>query len=153
MDIIQKTLLEEVAGLHEVPEGAYNIRANGALDSRQTTANINIVTKQDRPGIDIIIAPGTKRESVHIPVIISQYLLRSSALIPSANGTSCVLPSSAPAAFTRSFIPKNEVAVPMRIGICLIYESILAWTAGFCQIGYWRIYRPIFSFPGKPFTS
>ena len=40
MDIIQKTLLEEVAGLHEVPEGAYNIRANGELDSRQTTANI-----------------------------------------------------------------------------------------------------------------
>lgn len=72
MDMIKKTLLEEVAGLHEVPEGAYNIRANGALDSRQTTANINIVTKQDKPGIDIIIAPGTKRESVHIPVIISQ---------------------------------------------------------------------------------
>lgn len=72
MDIIQKTLLEEVAGLHEVPEGAYNIRANGALDSRKTTANIDIVTKQDKPGIDIIIAPGTKRESVHIPVIISQ---------------------------------------------------------------------------------
>lgn len=72
MDIIQKTLLEEVAGLHEVPEGAYNIRANGALDSRRTTANINIVTKQDKPGIDIVIAPGTKRESVHIPVIISE---------------------------------------------------------------------------------
>lgn len=72
MDIIQKTLLEEVAGLHEMPEGAYNIRANGALDSRKTTANIDIVTKQDKPGIDIIIAPGTKRESVHIPVIISQ---------------------------------------------------------------------------------
>ena len=72
MDIIQKTLLEEVAGLHEVPEGAYNIRANGELDSRRTTANINIVTKQDKPGIDIIIAPGTKHESVHIPVIISQ---------------------------------------------------------------------------------
>lgn len=72
MDIIQKTLLEEVAGLHEVPAGAYNIRANGALDSRRTTANINIITKEDRPGIDIIIAPGTKRESVHIPVIISQ---------------------------------------------------------------------------------
>lgn len=72
MDIIQKTLLEEVAGLHEVPEGAYNIRANGALDSRRTTANINIITKQDKPGIDIVIAPGTKRESVHIPVIISE---------------------------------------------------------------------------------
>lgn len=72
MDMIKKTLLEEVAGLHEVPEGAYNIRANGALDSRRTTANIDIVTKQDKPGIDIIISPGTKRESVHIPVIISQ---------------------------------------------------------------------------------
>ncbi len=72
MDIIQKTLLEEVAGLHEVPAGAYNIRANGKLDSRRTTANINIVTKEDKPGIDVIIAPGTKKESVHIPVIISQ---------------------------------------------------------------------------------
>ncbi|MCI9298673.1 MAG: SufD family Fe-S cluster assembly protein [Lachnospiraceae bacterium] len=72
MDIIRKTLLEEVAGLHDVPEGAYNIRANGELDSRRTTANINIVTKEDKPGIDIIIAPGTKHESVHIPVIISQ---------------------------------------------------------------------------------
>ena len=29
MDEIQKTLLMQVAGLHEVPAGAYNIRANG----------------------------------------------------------------------------------------------------------------------------
>ncbi|MCR5278320.1 MAG: SufD family Fe-S cluster assembly protein [Lachnospiraceae bacterium] len=72
MDEIAKTLLREVADLHEVPTGAYNIRANGKLDSRNTTANINIVTKEDKPGIDIIIAPGTKRESVHIPVIISE---------------------------------------------------------------------------------
>ena len=72
MDEIAKSLLREVAGLHEVPTGAYNIRANGKLDSRNTTANINIVTKTDEPGIDIIIAPGTKKESVHIPVIISE---------------------------------------------------------------------------------
>ena len=72
MDEIAKNLLREVADLHEVPTGAYNIRANGKLDSRNTTANINIVTKTDKPGIDIIIAPGTKRESVHIPVIISE---------------------------------------------------------------------------------
>lgn len=72
MDEIAKTLLREVAGLHDVPTGAYNIRANGKLDSRNTTANINIVTKEDKPGIDIIIAPGTRRESVHIPVIISE---------------------------------------------------------------------------------
>ena len=72
MDQIQKTLLEEVAGLHEVPSGAYNIRANGESAGRNTTANIDIVTKEDKPGIDIIIKPGTKKESVHIPVILSQ---------------------------------------------------------------------------------
>ena len=69
---IQKRLLREVADLHDVPEGAYNIRANGTSAARSTTANINIVTKEDKPGIDIIIAPGTKKESVHIPVIISE---------------------------------------------------------------------------------
>ena len=72
MDQIQKTLLEEIAGLHEVPAGAYNIRANGQSVSRNVTANIDIVTKEDKQGIDIIIKPGTKKESVHIPVVLSQ---------------------------------------------------------------------------------
>lgn len=72
MDQIQKDLLDEIAGLHEVPAGAYNIRSNGGLLGRNTTANIDIVTKEDKPGIDIIIKPGTKNESVHIPVLLSQ---------------------------------------------------------------------------------
>ena len=72
MDRIERSLLEQVAELHEVPEGAYNIRANGQSAARNTTANIDIVNKTDGPGIDIIIKPGTKNESVHIPVIISQ---------------------------------------------------------------------------------
>ncbi len=72
MNTTEKMLLEEIADLHKVPEGAYNIRANGRLDSRSTTANIDIVSKTDKPGIDIIIAPNTKNESVHIPVIISE---------------------------------------------------------------------------------
>lgn len=72
MDEIQKTLLEQVADLHEVPAGAYNIRSNGTLAGRNTTANIDIVTKEDLPGIDIMIKPGTKNESVHIPVLLSQ---------------------------------------------------------------------------------
>lgn len=72
MDEIQKTLLEQVAGLHDVPAGAYNIRANGESVARNTSANIDIVTKQDKQGIDIVIKPGTKRESVHIPVVLSQ---------------------------------------------------------------------------------
>lgn len=72
IDKIQMSLLEQIAGLHEVPKGAYNIRANGKGAGRNTTANIDIVTKEDKPGIDIIIKPGTKNESVHIPVVLSE---------------------------------------------------------------------------------
>lgn len=72
MDLIEKNLLEQVADLHGVPEGAYNIRSNGKSTARNTTANIDIVTKEDKPGIDIIIKPGTKNESVHIPVVLSE---------------------------------------------------------------------------------
>ena len=72
MDEIQESILMEVADLHGVPEGAYNIRANGKLASRSTTANIDITTKEDVSGIDIRIKPGTKHESVHIPVVVSE---------------------------------------------------------------------------------
>ncbi len=72
MDAIKKKMLEAVADLHDIPTGAYNIRANGKSEARNTTKNIDIVTKEDKNGIDIIIASGTKNESVHIPVIISE---------------------------------------------------------------------------------
>ena len=73
MDAIEKDLLLKIADLHGVPEGAYNIRANGELGGRNTTANIDVVTKTDgKSGIDIFIKPGTKNESMHIPVIISK---------------------------------------------------------------------------------
>lgn len=69
---IQKQLLAEIADLHKVPEGAYNIRANGVSAGRNSTANIEITSKEDKPGIDILIKPGTKNESVHIPVVLSE---------------------------------------------------------------------------------
>lgn len=72
IDEIQKNLLREIADLHGIPTGAYNIRANGDSAGRVTTNNIDIVTKQDKQGIDIYIKAGTKNESVHIPVIISE---------------------------------------------------------------------------------
>ncbi len=72
VDEIQKRLLEEVAGLHEMPEGAYNIRANGKMASRNTTANIDILSKENGSGIDVRIKAGTKNESVHIPVVLSE---------------------------------------------------------------------------------
>ncbi|NBJ14587.1 MAG: SufD family Fe-S cluster assembly protein [Dehalobacter sp. 4CP] len=72
LNAIDKKILAEVADLHEIPHGAYNIRKNGEKAGRNTTANIDIITKQDKPGIDIIVKPGTKGESVHIPVILSE---------------------------------------------------------------------------------
>ena len=72
IDEIGKSLLKEVADLDALPVGAYNVRVNGVSSERNTTANIDIVSKTDKSGIDIIIKPGTKNESVHIPVILSQ---------------------------------------------------------------------------------
>ena len=72
MDAIQKQLLQEVADLHDIPEGAYNLRANGESVGRKSTANIEIVSKTDVSGIDIRIKPNTKNESVHIPVVLSE---------------------------------------------------------------------------------
>ena len=72
LDEIQKRLLREVADLHEVPEGAYNIRSNSQSAGRRSTANIEIVSKQDVSGLEIRIRPGTKHESVHIPVVMTE---------------------------------------------------------------------------------
>ena len=72
MDEVQKRLFQEVADLHEIPEGAYNLRANGESVGRNTTANIDIQSKTDVSGIDIRIKAGTKNESIHIPVVLSE---------------------------------------------------------------------------------
>ena len=67
MENVDIRLLREIADLETTPQGAYNIRKNGQLESRSNSANITIESKSDKPGIDIHIAPGTKHESVHIP--------------------------------------------------------------------------------------
>ena len=72
LDEIQKRLLSEVADLHTVPEGAYNIRANGASAGRASTANIEIIPRETGDGLTINIKPGTVNESVHIPVVLTQ---------------------------------------------------------------------------------
>ncbi|EPY2291143.1 SufB/SufD family protein [Clostridium sporogenes] len=72
MDDIQKNLLKEISDIHELELGAYNVRINGEVSLKNTTANIDIVKKEDKPGIDIYIKPNTKNEGVHIPVILSK---------------------------------------------------------------------------------
>lgn len=89
MDKITKELLEQVADLHEIPAGAYNIRKDGELYGRNVSANIDIVTKTDKPGIDIIIKDNTQKESVHIPVIISQSGLKESVYNDFFVGENC----------------------------------------------------------------
>ena len=72
LDEIQKRLLKEVADLHTVPEGAYNIRSNSKSAGRRSTANIEITPKENVSGIDVRIKAGTKNESVHIPVVLTE---------------------------------------------------------------------------------
>lgn len=72
MNNTELQLLQIIADMGDSTDGAFNIRANGQLANRRITENIDIKTKTDNPGIDIIIKPGTVNESVHIPVIISE---------------------------------------------------------------------------------
>ncbi len=69
---IDENLLAEIANIHGMPSGAFNIRKDGELVERHSSANIEIATKTDHPGIDIRIAPHTKGETVFIPVIVTQ---------------------------------------------------------------------------------
>lgn len=72
MNNTELQLLQIIADMGDSTDGAFNIRANGQLANRRVTENIDIKTKTDNPGIDIIIKPGTVNESVHIPIIISE---------------------------------------------------------------------------------
>ena len=72
MNSTELQLLQIIADMGDSTDGAFNIRANGQLANRKVTENIDIKTKTDNPGIDIIIKPGTVGEDVHIPVIISE---------------------------------------------------------------------------------
>ena len=72
MNNTELELLKIIADMDGTPAGAFNIRSNGSLAERHITENVNIVTKTDKPGIDIIVKPNTKNEKIHIPVIISE---------------------------------------------------------------------------------
>ncbi|MBQ5346589.1 MAG: SufD family Fe-S cluster assembly protein [Ruminococcus sp.] len=72
LDKIQQYLLKEIADITDTPEGAYNIRSNSQSIGRQSSANITITPKTEVSGIDIRIKEGTKNESVHIPVVMTE---------------------------------------------------------------------------------
>ena len=70
--VIDRELLEKIADLTGKPVGAFNIRKDSGCDGRQSTEHIKITSKEDKPGIDIRVLDGTKGETCHIPVIITQ---------------------------------------------------------------------------------
>lgn len=69
---IDEELLASIADLHGMPRGAFNIRKDGELVERSSSANIDIEALTDKQGISIRIKPGTKNETVHIPVIMTK---------------------------------------------------------------------------------
>ena len=89
LDAIQRNILREVADLEQMPEGAYNIRANGEMAARNTTANIDIISKEDGSGIDIRIKDNTVNESVHIPVVLSKSGLKETVFNDFYVGENC----------------------------------------------------------------
>ena len=76
LDKIKQDLLQQIADIHEIPAGAYSLRVDGKLFGKRSSENIEIVKKEDQPGIDIYIKPGTKKESVHIPVLLAETGIR-----------------------------------------------------------------------------
>ena len=69
---VDENLLNEITNYEEIKKGAYNIRKNGQGIERKVTENVNIITKQDKPGINIYVKENTKFEFIHIPVIITE---------------------------------------------------------------------------------
>lgn len=72
LDSIKQNLLAQVADIHEIPQGAYSLRVDGKMFGKSNSENIEIVAKEDKPGIDIYVKPGTQKESLHIPVLLAQ---------------------------------------------------------------------------------
>ena len=95
MNDLDKELLKQVADIEGELTGAYNIRKDGKLVSRNVSSNINIVSKTDKPGIDIFIADGTKNESLHIPVIVTEAGFKD-LVSSSSRGKSSVMVTTVP---------------------------------------------------------
>lgn len=72
MNNLEKEMLAQIADLHEIPAGSYNIRKNGETVKREASADVDIVSKTEKSGIDVKVKAGVKNRSVHIPVIVTE---------------------------------------------------------------------------------
>jgi len=65
-------LLNAVSDLRAVPAGPVNIRRNGEVIARNSSSNITVRSKEDKPGLVVEVKPGTANETVHVPVILTK---------------------------------------------------------------------------------
>ena len=71
MNDLDKHLLKIINEELSKKNTAYNIRKNGKSIERECTENIKIVSKTDKPGIDIYVDDNTTNGYVHIPVLLT----------------------------------------------------------------------------------
>ena len=72
LDKVTQDVLKMIDSYVFKQEGAYNLRLNGMAVCHGDSRHINIVKKEDKPGIDIHISGEAKNEQVHIPVVMSR---------------------------------------------------------------------------------
>lgn len=72
MNNTDKDLLKEINETLDEKSEVYNIRKNGESIKRKVNSYIDIVTKEDKSGIDIYVKENTLFGIVHIPVIITE---------------------------------------------------------------------------------
>lgn len=72
MNNVDKDLLKEINETLDEKSEVYNIRKNGESIKRKVNSYIDIVTKEDKSGIDIYVKENTLFGIVHIPVIITE---------------------------------------------------------------------------------
>ena len=71
MNEITREILRQVSDFTGEFSGAYNIREDGLCAGRMSTDHIHITSKEDKPGLDIRVDPGTVGESGSIPACVT----------------------------------------------------------------------------------
>ena len=71
MNDLDKELLKTINGSFEY-KGAYNIRKDGESISRNITEFTNIISKEDKSGLDIYVKEDAYNEIIDIPVLITE---------------------------------------------------------------------------------
>lgn len=84
-----KRVISVVAGIEEAPNCAYNFRVNGKSIGRSNSLNVQIIPKEGGAGIDIRVRPGTKNETVYIPVVMDNVAMTDVVLNDFFIGEGC----------------------------------------------------------------